>query len=37
MCVSEGETYLPATMIRRMVEGGNAVEEAGELLLCWVS
>lgn len=30
-------TYLPATVIRGMVEGSDAVEEAGQLLLCRVS
>lgn len=35
-CVSH-RLYLPATMIWGMVEGGDAVEEAGQFFLCRVS
>lgn len=37
VCVRTRGTYLPAAVIGRMVEGGDAVEEAGQLLLCRVS
>lgn len=37
VCVCTRGTYLPAAVIGRMVEGSNAVEEAGQLLLCRVS
>lgn len=37
VCTSAREAYLPAAMIGRMVEGGDAVEEAGQLLLRGVS
>lgn len=37
VCAHTRGTYLPAAVIGWMVEGGDAVEEAGQLLLCRVS